>query len=304
MERSDIISTSNNHKNKYHKKALKSILENLRQKYSLKQIIDCLIFETTTKKENYKYIKNNELNNIISLICSDIGTLDVFKCILDIQGDEQDNNIEESIKIDKGKEEEKNKRFSLSSTFEEELIEINDNNNNNIINIDDDEEEEYNNIIHLTDSEDSDNMEKIIIPYGYKSTAHINNEDRKLISKKRLNINSHQNKSVEKMINFKKLLNKFKLKDLSFHCSLINGYYYKYRLKLINLSKGIAKFICLNPKCESYGIYNLNTKMFTLIKEHNINKNCSCLKIMDSKDKIYYSFMKNNNIEEMQIIND
>ena len=97
-----------------------------------------------------------------------------------------------------------------------------------------------------------------------------------------------------------------KKKKLDYHCSLINNIYFKYKLKP-NFHKGnksIANFVCCNPKCPGCGIYNLKNKMFTLLRGHDIKDNySSCIK-MDDKDKIYYSYMKDHGIVELQITNE
>jgi hypothetical protein len=293
MNDSNIISLIYDNENNYNKKTLKSIIDYLNKKYSLKILIDCIISKTTNNNKN-KYNDNSELNKIISAICKEIGVVEVFKCLLSYKGEDQNNSIDQSLNLNKGNEEETYKRVSLSTTFEEEPIEISENNNDNTITINEDDEDN-DNIISITDSEDNNNLDKKII----NGNEHYSLTDKKVNKIKIININS------DEKTNKIKIFDKNRLKNLSFHCSIIQGEYYKYKLKCIN-SKGIAKYICFNPKCEGYGIYNINNKMFTLLKEHNYdsNNNYSCCKYMDFQDKIYYSYMKNNNIEEMQIIND
>lgn len=236
---------------------VKLFLENLIEKYSLKEIIDCIISETTLCYNN-KHKK--ELADIISLICKNTSIDNIFKYILDL---EDQKNI-----IDK---EESQKRISLS-TDEEEFGHLK--NNNNIINISDDDMDNEN-IINITDSDDN-----------------INEKDTDL------KIIKNRDYSFSKNIN-----NKNKMKDLSYHYSIINGDCYKYKLKGIN-EDGIATFICFDKNCDAFGIYNLTNKMFTILKEHNVNNNYSCNRNLNSDDKIYFTYMKNINIDEMQIIND
>jgi hypothetical protein len=237
---------------------VKLFLDNLIEKYSLKEIIDCIISETTLCYNN-KHKK--ELVDIVSLICKNTSIDNLFKYILE---------FEDQKNIDK---EESQKRISLS-TDEEEFGHQNQNQKvNNIINISDDDMDNEN-IINLTDSDD--NMKEN------------ENKDLKIIKNRDYSFSKNYN-----------LNDKNKSKDLSYHYSIINGECYKYKLKGIN-EDGIATFICFDKNCESYGIYNLTNKMFTILKEHNY----SCNKNLNSDDKINFSYMKNINIEEMQIVND
>ena len=226
---------------------VKLFLDNLIEKYYLKEIIDCIISETTLCYNN-KHKK--ELEDIISLICKNTSIDNIFKFILE---------LEDQKNIDK---EESQKRISLS-TDEEEFCHQKI---NNIINISDDDIDNEN-IINLTDSDD--------------------------------NMKENEKNNDLKIIKNKDYYDKNKTKDLSYHYSIINGECYKYKLKGIN-EDGIAIFICFDKNCESYGIYNLTNKMFTILKEHNY----SCNKNFNSDDKLIFSYMKNINIEEMQIVND
>lgn len=233
---------------------VKLFLDNLIEKYSLKEIIDCIISETTLCYNN-KHKK--ELADIVSLICKNTSIDNLFKYILEFE-DQKNNDKEES-----------QKRISLSTDEEE-----NQNQKiNNIINISDDDMDNEN-IINLTDSDD--NMKEN------------DNKDIKIIKNRDYSISKNYN-----------LNGKNKTKDLSYHYSIINGDCYKYKLKGIN-EDGIATFICFDKNCEAYGIYNLTNKMFTILKEHNF----SCNKNLNSDDKIYFSYMKSINIDEMQIVND
>ena len=303
---------------------VKILLSKLREKYSLKQIIDTIIAETTKPKNENNNINNdnNELNKIISLICNDIGTLKIYKYILDIVGKENKNtklNKDEKNNINI------NKNCSLSSKIEESFIEIdndndddNYNNNNNIINLDeeDDDNDDNEEIINIsdTDSDDITSEDNIMISLcenesttyveqkGRKTELKSNKKRIKKKSKKHISLNKHKSNTEQKYIKIKEKMLRKKIKNLSYHCSIINGEFYKYKLKSFN-SKGIAKFICFNPKCEGYGTYNINNKNFTLLKGHNIENNECSFNIMDSPDKTFYSHMKDNDIDEMQIVN-
>lgn len=299
--------------------AVKLILEILKQKFTLKEIIDIIISETIKKKNekeinNYNNNKPNDINVLISFICKKIGSLRMLKCILDTESKEDEKDIRETKLLNKKKKEnkyEKNKIFSLPSTVEEELNEMNNINNyidNNIINLE--EEENNKDIICLTDSDDENkyiNIEDSI--FSFNENEKYNNKIKKELEIKKISIKKnkddfsfHKINSTEKfgITENNRLINK--IKNLSYHCSIINGIYFKYKFKSMN-KKGIAKFVCFNPKCEGYGIYNINNKMFTLLKEHNSTNDKFCSVYMDNFDEIYYSYMKLHNIEEMQIIN-
>ena len=299
------------------------ILENLKQKYTLKEIIDAIISETIkgkNDKENYYTNKSSDINSIISFIYKKIGALRIFKIILDIQSKEDKNEIrkiKESNLINRKRKEDKNERkniLSLPSTVEEDPYEYNI--NNNIINLN--EEDDNNNLntdiinINESDDENNNNNEDAIFSINdneplnrINSEIKIRDKSYKLGEKENIEsfyINSNKINYKEKcFLEGSKILTN-KINNLSYHCSIINGIYFKYKFKSFD-KKGIAKFVCFNPKCGGYGIYNLNNKMFTLLKEHNYFNNSFCSKNMDRFDKIYYSYMKINHIEELQITN-
>ena len=138
---------------------VKLFLDNLIEKYSLKEIIDCIISETTLCYNN-KHKK--ELADIVSLICKNTSIDNLFKYILEFE-DQKNNDKEES-----------QKRISLSTDEEE-----NQNQKiNNIINISDDDMDNEN-IINLTDSDDNmkenDNKDiKIIKNRDYSISKNYN----------------------------------------------------------------------------------------------------------------------------------
>lgn len=297
------LSNDNGNKNKLEEKTAILLLEKIRQQYPLEILIDSIISETT--KPERKIIgenKNNDLNNIIKLIYEKIGAIAIFKWLL---GKENKNPKEKALTINiEEKDDDKNKGLSLSSTSGDDFIEINNDINyinNNIININEDDEKMNETIINITDNDDNffENTMKSL----YEKENIFENKEKRLELKIKNNINNKdifslkkfQMKSPEKCI----IINK--INNLDYHCSLINGNYYKYKLKSIN-NHGIAKFICINHKCLGYGVYNTNNKLFTLLRGHSIDNSCSNIN-MDIKDKIFYSYMKYHHIEEMQLTN-
>ena len=331
MEFSHIIDSSTLDGNLSQENIIKLILAKLKQKYSMKKIIDNILSESVNK-DNKDKNNNNELDNIISLICQNTGASNLFKYLIDIS--KNHNNLEKENKISIYGEE-NNKRISLASTIEEDLININPDINDNVINIK--EEDDYNNIndhnqelinfqndddlnlkdkdlevidlgedddvISIDDDNDIDNYiledkEEIVI----LSEIDEKNNNKKLgIKNEKIIKGNNRISSLDKYKINDEQKNQKKIKNLSFHLSILQNYFFKYKFKSYN-NKGIAKFICCNPKCMGYGEYNINNKLFTLLKEHNISQNLSCTK-MDDDDQIYYSYMKNNNIEELQILN-
>ena len=145
---------------------VKLFLDNLIEKYSLKEIIDCIISETTLCYNN-KHKK--ELADIVSLICKNTSIDNLFKYILEFE-DQKNNDKEES-----------QKRISLSTDEEE-----NQNQKiNNIINISDDDMDNEN-IINLTDSDDNmkenDNKDLKIIKnrdYSISKNYNLNDKNKK-----------------------------------------------------------------------------------------------------------------------------
>ena len=101
----------------------------------------------------------------------------------------------------------------------------------------------------------------------------------------------------------KKKKNKFKLSDISYHCSLIKGNYYKYKKdKLISPGNTQILFKCYNPNCKSYGIYDIIDKTFILKKPHWTGNTYLCYKhLMKEQDWNNYNYMIKNNIEEIQM---
>ena len=303
----ETVSLSNNEVNNLEEKTIKLLLEKLKQIFSLNQIIETIISETTiSEKEKSNENSNNELNNIINIMCKKTGVIKMFSYLL------EDPEKVESIKHNNiQKNEPKNKTISVSSTIEDDIIEINNNDDmndvkiidNNIIKVDDED------AIKLTDSDNSiDN--KIISIYDNEKIFNYGREgvNSELKRKRKRDDNEYYDKkykinSVEKCLKKKKDLINEKIRNLHYHCSLINNIYFKYRLITIT-NKGFARFICYNPKCPGYGIYNLKNKMFTLLRGHNIKNNYTSCINMDVKDRIYYSYMISHDIVEMQITNE
>ena len=298
MNNLDIVSLSKDNKseNKSQDNTIKIILEALKEKYSLKLLVEAIISETTIpnkekEKMNSNNNINNELNNIIALICQKIGTTEIFKYILDIKNDnnEKHNNNENkqflNIKLNnKDKGNFKNIEMPITTKVKEDT----NNKIDNLISLD----EEEGNKEHFSYIENSNNGN---VDSGGKSELKI---IKNLDNRQSIDISNNiysENKCTK--------VKKKKIKKLYCHCSIINNFFYKYKLKSIN-NKGIANFFCANTECKGCGIYNINNKTFTLQKGHdneNNENNCCANNNLDGKDKIIYEYMKYYNIEELQI---
>ena len=92
-----------------------------------------------------------------------------------------------------------------------------------------------------------------------------------------------------------------KTKDITYHCSIIEGIYYKYKNDN-KINQNLIKFVCINPSCASWGIYDTNDKTFTLQKEHWVNDTIICYHYsMTKQDKKNYKYMIAHNVDEMQM---
>ena len=95
---------------------------------------------------------------------------------------------------------------------------------------------------------------------------------------------------------------KFSINRISYHCSNINGHYYKYLCEQFS-SPNEIKFRCFNDKCKAWGIYDISDKTFTLREEHWFENSIDCYE-MNEQDKNNLAYMKNNKIDEIQMYND
>ena len=180
MASTQTISLLNEEENDLDEKAIQFILEKLKQIYSLKEIIDTIITEAIQskleegKKSNGK--DNNKLNDFIALICKKVGSIKIFSYLLEdkTKNDGKIVNIEQKSLQ---KEDRKNKTVSISSTVEDDVIEINNDDDINDIKIVDNSiikvEDEDENMIRLTDSDNNidNNIVKVydnkrIVKYG------------------------------------------------------------------------------------------------------------------------------------------
>ena len=114
-------------------------------------------------------------------------------------------------------------------------------NNNNVILIEEKEEKNENNLIEIVDDDDNDDINEIYENQNIKIEKEKNYFER---NEKVLSIESHYNKGID-------------------------GNIYKYEVGFF-IGK-LVVFNCFDNKCNSTGIFDLETKIFKIQKEHNLN---------------------------------
>ena len=218
-------------------------------------------------------------------------------------------NINENV-INLNEEENENNNNKKNQNENKEVIinYINNNylNKNNTIDLsesDDNSSDEVLPFVNLNEipEKDSNNINQIIDLNKMNTLSEQKEESPQRISEERKSINLNQNKEIQIL---KKNIKKYKIEDISYHCSIIDGKYYKYKFdKRIN--KHLIRFICYNPNCESWGIYDANDKTFTLQKIHLVGDSIICYhNFMNAQDKKNYSYMITNHVEEIQMYKD
>ena len=327
MTSTETISLLNDSNEGVDNSTIKLILDKLMKVYSLKEIVETIIAEATKSEEEKESNEKNKFNDLIGSMWKRVGSIKMLKYILGekiepVEYIEQKKEQAKELKEKQKKGQKKGyKAESISSTVEDEVIELkNDDDDdineirvvdNNIIKVDEDDEEQFV-TISLKDSDN--NIDNKIIPiYDNEqkcnySRVGFNSELKRKRKRdtKTYSVQKYRIYSVEKCVRKNKDFINEKKKKLDYHCSLINNIYFKYRLKP-NFHKGnksIANFVCCNPKCPGCGIYNLKNKMFTLLRGHDIKDNYSSCINMDDKDKVYYSYMIDHGIVELQITNE
>lgn len=299
--------------------AVNLILEILIKKTSLKDVINFLFI---TEKEEKFLDENKEINKVkktINFLLKEVGYFNLLGCLLKLPDKipEENNIITIPISHQNDSSSTKNTSFNCKgTTMPSSLTEVTENENitnsyeenNIIINISESEDneqthkyEEKENIINLNEN----GITQYIIHKGKKSEQKrypkkkiVNDEENKNDIYKRIN-------SETKVVNnnTKLRLSKSDRKQLTYHFSRGEDYFYKY--KLIGLKRGVGTFCCADNNCKSMGFYSLDDKFFTLESCHNIPSNKhSYNQIMDSKDYNYLDYMTNNQIEELQVLKD
>ena len=291
---------------------IKLILQNLIKRYSLEKIIDDINSIAKDNENENEIILNEKIpldsKDIISILYNNVGCIKLYRSLLDIcqQSKEtsQKNETEKELKSEKFNIWKKSKPHF--STEEEENPQINnykDINKNNkedelvieINNMNEDIDNE-NNIITLNEDDDDETVfEPKIERKGKKEKREKKEKKEKKLRKPIFvdtdNVSGDSNKK-EKVSQKKKL---------GFHYTFNEGNLYKFRIKKINDDNAI--FICDDIYCKAFGEFSIKDNSFKLIREHNIpNDEHIYNEIMSVKDKNVLKYMKDNNIDDIQLI--
>ena len=283
---------------------LNAMLNFLIEKYSLKDIMKRIIIFMTLRG------KGNNINKDLDLMIDEIyqrtGSINIIKAMLEqkINMNKEDINTLSSASV-------KEKFIPIPNNHHNKNIRDNNSKNKSFKSNEDSME-----VIHLEDDElkndkndNKNNNDGIIIDIN---DNYIDKEDKKeenneiidlkydkLNSSNYIEINSNQGQ--DKKTSKKK--RRFSPSQISYHCSLIEGIYYKYYKKIQYENKFF--FICGNPECKGCGIYDINDKTFYLVKGHLVGNSFNCYKnLMDEQDKRNFKYMKNKNVNEIQMYND
>ena len=234
-------------------------------------------------------IKNNENRNDKNPKIND--TKNIFN--LSSENTDEDNNDNAIIINDNSKPRNTKTRKNNNNNNNDLIIDINDKyiDNSNVINLSE-SSNDSNYTIEIASNSKSPSPNKNIINLGKKSF-----KKNILPLKETSKINTKGNNTTKR---------KYNLHDISYHCSNIEGIYYKYKKdKFINQSKNLIRFKCYNPKCESWGIYDASDKTFTLQKLHWVDNTIHCYdKYMNEQDKKNHFYMKLNGVNELQMYKD
>ena len=303
----------------YSETVIKLILQNLIEKFSLVKIISDVISITNIKEWQLKLKDTIPLDSrdIISIIYKNVGSVKLYKCLLELSLERKKNQKSEKKLNSPNKKKEIFLNFAAkksllhSPTISEENNKMNtscDTSKNFrrkikkdiIISISDDEENNNNNnIISLNENDNEAFSDEI------KDDPLKKNKDRKKkkkMKKKILKKKRKINNSESKLVDAKKNSEGDYINKLGYHYTLEKGDFYKYKVKDIDKKKEIVKFICAEPKCAATGQFMVNNKMFKLLKAHSISSNeHKYNRDMEIKDINILNYMVDKNIEDIQL---
>ena len=302
----------------YPEKVLKLILQNLINRYSLPVIINDIISVTKNKEDQLILKDKIPLNSddIISIMYKNVGSIKLFQTILDLYP--EPNEIPKNTKNS-----EKTTNYSNSplnsppnSSIEEnpQISSANISTNNNTKNCDN---EDDNVIIVIDNNQNEETRDNNIIPLDENETTvvKINDGTKSELKKSKRNKKKNNNiLNISDSVHYSGINSEIKLSKahkkirtnyehkLGFHYTLEKGIFYKYKIKNIVERKKIIIFICDDIKCKAVGEYYIESKMFKVIKGHNISfKNHIYIKNIDVRDMKIFKYMKENLIEDMQL---
>ena len=307
-------------KNSSNENNFNMVLKCLLEQYSLEEVIESFFSSTVKYTKNKKDKKKfSELNCLIKKLNKIEGASKFLKSLIELP-----NNIKEKNEINNCKNNEENeiKKISMASTHEDEnYIDVNmnedndhySNNDNNMINLSKKTE-----VINILDDDfkrkkksKNKNTDEIVIEIDdnyiekeeNNNNAIINLGKAKSLSSKYLDVIPIKkcNKKNE-LINTNKIYN---IDNISYHCSIINGIYYKYKVELIDKLDSEVKFKCFNKRCKSFGIYDYTDKSFILKEPHWDGESIDCCrKLITEQDENNYFYMVDNNVNEIQMYSD
>ena len=277
------------------------------------------IISVTKRKEDQLILKDKiplNSDDIISIIYKNVGSVILFQTILDIYPEPN-----EIPKVDKNSE--KTTNYSNSplhsppnSSIEEnsQISSANISTNNNTNNCD---TENDNVIIVIDNNQNEEIRDNKIIPLDENETTVVKLNDgtkSELKKSKRNKKKNNNNLNISDSFHYSGINSEIKLSKahikirtnyehkLGFHYTLEKGIFFKYKIKNIIERKKIIIFICADIKCKAVGEYYIESKMFKVIKGHNISfKNHIYIKNIDVRDMKIFKYMKENYIEDMQL---
>ena len=299
---------------------VKLILQNLIDRYSLKNVIND-IMKITKQKENQLVLKDKiPLNSedIISIIYKNVGSIKLYQCLLDISETTPEittSSKKKTIKTEKFNNFSKFKN-PLSTKEEQKLLNIgnninksNEKNNNDFVKIGDIEisPNKFRNNNTISSNETETTVYEIKNG-GKTELKRERKREKKILEKKRnrqgKSTSVHMNGiySESKLINMPNKLGKAYENKLGFHYVLEKGNLYKFKVKEVDNEKEKAKFICDDPKCQGTAEYTINNKMFKSLKEHSISHDEHCYnKYMVFTDMNILNYMLKHKIEDLQL---
>ena len=292
------------------------------------------IFNSSTSDLNTRFIINNnsttnnesDVNNYNQVSKTNLNTSLLSK--QHITNDDSNDNNEDNLffRINNHKSDEKEKKEESEQPEDVDIIDSsnkksNDNNSNeneNEGNINCNNQNNNNNNNNLNNNNNSDekeelNKDSVINIYDDSISISVNDDELNPNLNNNNNVNSENKGKSEEEENYyqievedkneiknkKRKLTK-KNRNVGFHYSYSKQNFYKYYPKKI--SKNKVDFYCCDRKCKGKGIYEIQSKIFTITHQHSLKNEHNYCKKMDIEDVKYYEKMRREKIENLQLI--
>lgn len=285
------------------KKSLKSTFLNLALKYSSEKLIKNIIFYTSpnTKVFSKKSKKTDlELYNAINQIYQNFDIMKIFETLIKYEEINEENNNIININNEQNNEA---KVFSIQSTSEDEnFIDIDNVQNDKSSKSNDDCK-----CVIKDEKENTDGSDEIIENKINSGDIIIDINDNYIDSSSKNDTKMDISGEESNSSNYLEINpnNKFNISNISYHCSIIDGNYYKYKKVEEPIENSLIKFVCYNPDCKSFGFYDIKDKTFELSKPHWDGYTIHCYQdLMNDKDMKNYNYMIYNNVDEIQMYYD